>query len=353
MNTPPPLQTRDEITNLRRQLWAQGHRPLAVRTGGKEPDGMNWTGRARANPPFAAINPAQSWALNTGLLCDGLRAVDIDVDYPARANALRELAFATLGGAPARWRANSHRILLLYRAAEGAPKKRAIVSGVFKSTDDKAEKVEVLGYGQQFVAHGNHPSGAPLEWWPLPPDQFDRAALTPVTEDQITAFLAEAAKIIAAPIEHATAPPRPAVAPSHGGYPLASPEPAGNRERAYAADALARNAAELADLHSGRNRACNAIAFRMGRMVAAGWIEREIVEGTLYAAMEINGWRADNRHGDRKAWATLQSGLTNGMQRPHPPLEKAPNNPNQQAEWQAVWRAHQEYQASLCGGVTK
>lgn len=329
-------RTCEEVTLERRQLWANGHRPLGVRTNGKEPVGMNWNGRARENPPFAAINPAQTWELNTGLLCDGLRAVDIDVDDPARANSLRELAFNTLGSAPARWRRNSHRLLLLYRAAEGAPKKRSIVSAVFKSADGKAEKVEVLGYGQQFVAYGVHPSGDTLEWYPQGPLQIPFANLPSVTEDQITAFVVEAAKIIGAPVEDARAQVGVG-GPSHGVAPNALPHgPVDDRNRSYAAKTLRIVAAELAGLRSERNRACNAIGYKMGRLVGGGCIERATVEDALYAAMLTNGWREDNPHRDKKAWASLQSGLTKGILNPRVPFPPSPDTSNWKDEWEAL-----------------
>lgn len=347
-----PFRTCEEVTLERSQLWANGYRPLSVRTNNKPPSDRAWPEGARATPPFSAANPAQSWALNTGILCDGLRAVDIDVDDPIRASSIRELAFTMLGGAPARWRWNSSRLLLLYRATEGTPKKRSITSAVHANAEGKAEKVEILGYGQQFVAYGIHPSGVRLEWWPQGPLQIRCSDLPATTEDQITAFLAKAAKIIGAPTEAIYAPaPRvsvPVGAPPHSAASLA---PVGERERTYAAKALGKNTAELSGLRSGRNRACNAIGYRMGRMVAAGWIDRTTVESALYAAMTANGWRNANRDGDRKARATLQSGLTSGMRSPHPPLPTLPDTSNWREEWEAIWRSVQERGRSLEAGM--
>jgi len=61
--------------------------------------------------------------------------------------------------------------------------------------------------------------------------------------------------------------------------------PVGARERAYAAKALKGNAAELAETEDGsRNNKLNAIAYRMGRMIGAGWIERAEVESALEEA---------------------------------------------------------------------
>jgi hypothetical protein len=61
-------------------------------------------------------------------------------------------------------------------------------------------------------------------------------------------------------------------------------------ERAYAQTALDGNAAELAASGEGcRNHALNAKAFRMGRMVGAGWIEKSRVEHALTDACRANG----------------------------------------------------------------
>ena len=95
-----------------------------------------------------------------------------------------------LGDTPIRCRENSGRCLLPYRAATGLPTKRVLAG--------ELGKVEVLGYGQQFVAHGVHPSGAELYWYPDPPEVMARDALPAVTEDQVTAFLAAAASLIGA-----------------------------------------------------------------------------------------------------------------------------------------------------------
>ena len=64
----------------------------------------------------------------------------------------------------------------------------------------KIGKIEVLGYGQQFVAHGVHPSGAELLWTPVPPEDMPIDDLVAVTEDQITAFLHAAAPLIDAEV---------------------------------------------------------------------------------------------------------------------------------------------------------
>jgi putative DNA primase/helicase len=185
------------IKTLRQSLWRFGYRPVAVYSPhanvvspGKAPVGRAWTERARQNPPGAVSEPVAINALNTGILCDGLRALDLDIEDGDLVAELITMSFEMLGAPPIRFRDNSSRCLLLYRAAEGEPQKIKI--------DGTAGKVEVLGRGQQFVAHGVHTSGAELRWENGSPDTIPRDCLPPVTEAQIRAFLDAAASLIGA-----------------------------------------------------------------------------------------------------------------------------------------------------------
>ena len=190
--------TPQDAASIRARLWDGGFRPVAVynhdsrktESPGKAPKGEEWTARNRANPPADAIAAPDPDALNTGILCDGLRAIDVDVDNLTMAASIRSMAMERFGEAPLRYRDGSGRCLVLYRAANGAPPKRWI-KGTFG-------KVEVLGLGQQFVAFGIHPTGAELRWMPEGPGDVSVDHLPAITEDQITAFLDEAAPVIAA-----------------------------------------------------------------------------------------------------------------------------------------------------------
>jgi putative DNA primase/helicase len=175
-------------SQARKALWESGYRPVALYRRGKRPWGNDWVERARRNPPEAVAGESFDELDNTGILCDGLRAIDIDVDDPARAAELDRLVVQMFGKAPMRYRENSPRHLHLFSAAEGQPHHRGV------SNRENGEKVEVLGAGQQLLAHGLHDSGAALHW-----THFVAAAdLTPLTEDQVGEFLEAAAKIIGA-----------------------------------------------------------------------------------------------------------------------------------------------------------
>lgn len=200
--TPEPI---DEIQRLRSRLFDAGYRPVPVYTwnhptesAGKRPLGDGWEEEARNNPPWCVDHPSIKHAENTGILCDGLRVVDVDIDDSDRAGRVKSLAVQMLGAAPTRYRNNSPRVLLVYRAADGEPAKRKIIGSGHSKEPGKSNAIEVLGRGQQFVCHGVHTSGAALQWEAgLLDNPLD--GLTPLTEAQISDFLAAAAEIIGAP----------------------------------------------------------------------------------------------------------------------------------------------------------
>ena len=201
------------IAALRQQVWRQGYRPMAVYSwdfqepapapgkksgpsrAGKAPYGLQWQLGARLDPPEVInLGTVVAWAENTGVLCDGLRAIDLDIDDAALVEQAVRLAFDMLSVTIVRTRDNSPRCLLVYRAAEGEPAKLTLVGA--------DGKIEVLGRGQQFVAYGRHPSGADLEWRSGGPAELALADIPAVTEEQINRFLNACAPVIGAvPIE--------------------------------------------------------------------------------------------------------------------------------------------------------
>ncbi|MBS3022814.1 DUF3987 domain-containing protein [Acidiphilium multivorum] len=195
--TIPAAPDLDAVAALRSRLWEAEYRPVPVynidqrvTSPGKQPMGKGWQNAARQDPPGCVSRPPEREARNTGILCDGLRAVDIDVDDPDLADRLHKLAVAMLGEAPTRSRSNTRRVLLVYRAAEGEPRKREVKgdSGL----------IEVLGHGQQFVGFGRHPSGVLLQWSPSPLDTIPRADLPAITEAALSAFLDAAGGMLGA-----------------------------------------------------------------------------------------------------------------------------------------------------------
>ncbi len=97
-----------------------------------------------------------------------VRAIDVDVDDPVLAAAIRKViaplvATNSVTGllvelvAPVRSRSNSGKFLMAIRVAPGLalPKRKMIVEGGI---------IEFLATGQQFIAAGQHPSGARYVW---------------------------------------------------------------------------------------------------------------------------------------------------------------------------------------------
>lgn len=192
-----------EVQRGRERLLAGGFRPVPVYTNEKRPFGFAWTKVARDGRNIN-IDPR---ALNTGILCDGLRAIDIDIDDDGIATQVAAIAREHFGEAPERYRENSPRRLLVYRAENGEPGKKSVTSATMLNDDGKPSKVEILGNGQQFVAYGVHPSGAEMHWRIRSIADMNRDELPIVGEDQIDAFLAIVGPFIGAEITERKSPP--------------------------------------------------------------------------------------------------------------------------------------------------
>jgi len=199
---------QQRITELRQAMWDAGFRAVPVSNAfdegsspGKRPVDQEWQTKAREYPPRAAVEPATDNALNTGILCDGLRPVDVDIDDPEIAQKARQIIEGLLGKGPVKTRSNSPKHTILYRAAEGAPKKRSVTGSLHDSkADGMSRKVEVLGHGQQMVIDGWHETAVEIEWegGSGPGTGVSLDGLVPVTEDQIDAVLAELGELIGA-----------------------------------------------------------------------------------------------------------------------------------------------------------
>ena len=161
----------DVVHAVRATLWTHGYRPLPVqnakrgdKTSGKAPLGKQWGVGARKDPPECLQWPPVAHALNTGILCDGLRAIDLDIDDPGLAGQLRVLALTMFGATIVRTRENSPRCLLVYRAAEGEPTKVAITGAAHSDSHS------LQGRGARQAASSSSPmagiGAAPSSQWP-------------------------------------------------------------------------------------------------------------------------------------------------------------------------------------------
>ena len=179
-----------QLGSLRKTLAGNGYKPVAVfshdhehergcKSAGKQPFGRDWLEKARNG----VIPPPTPRAANTGIICDGLQVVDIDVDDESAVSAIRAEASHHLGGNPiVRTRSNSPRVQLFYRADSGEPSKR--------KESGKLGAVEILAKGQQTVVDGVHPSGVPIEWLDgRSPNSVELHTLPSVTQASVSDFL--------------------------------------------------------------------------------------------------------------------------------------------------------------------
>jgi hypothetical protein len=179
-----------EVRRLREATLANGYQPVRVRGRGKNPVAQNWQ---KGEHPDALLQVTEDTS-NTGILCSGLRVVDIDVDDQCVVAAIIGLVAMHLpNGAILRRRGGSPRLALVFRSADGAPAKRA-VSGT-------KGKVEILGAGQQLVVFGIHPSGSELYWFrDRSPASISAGSLPAVSERGIDRFLEACLPVLGATI---------------------------------------------------------------------------------------------------------------------------------------------------------
>ena len=134
-----------------------------LRALGKTPSRYNKlrqvTGIARWTEHRATIEQVERWRgepdYGIALQTRFVRAIDVDVLDPTLAAEIAQVVAGALGPLPCRARANSPKFLLAF-ALEGAHTKRVI------KTQHGA--IEFLANGQQFIAAGEHPSGARYDW---------------------------------------------------------------------------------------------------------------------------------------------------------------------------------------------
>ena len=175
----------------------QGYRIVAIKPGTKAPTEKNWQrfGRQQDGADVEHfVRTTPDWGI--GIPTAFHPAIDIDVRDPTLALELQELAVTMLGEAPVRIGALPKR-LLLYRTDEPFAK---IASRGFRLPSDlpegKPHQIEILGDGQQFVAYGLHPgTGRPYEWPDDSPLDIAADDLTPITVEQVRAYI-EAAEAL-------------------------------------------------------------------------------------------------------------------------------------------------------------
>ncbi len=145
-------------------LKAAGIAAIPVAPAGKIPVVSGWTrwatGKAIPDDPSLDVWAA-SPELGVGIPTGVIVGVDIDVLDEDTAPLVKSLAASILGETPFRRIGRAPKELLVYRT--DTPRTKA-GSAAFEIKGSKCQ-VEILGDGQQFVAHGIHPdTGNPYTW---------------------------------------------------------------------------------------------------------------------------------------------------------------------------------------------
>lgn len=113
-----------------------------------------------------------------------LRAIDVDIADPGKAQAVLDLVEMGLGALPRRGRSNSGKALLLLRMP-GEFSKRIVRCG------EDVGIIEFLAAGQQCIVEGTHPSGARYEWTGLE----SLSAIPEVSPEEFEVLWAELSKL--------------------------------------------------------------------------------------------------------------------------------------------------------------
>ena len=296
-------QVLDRITAYRKQLLASGYWP--VPTNGKRPHLDDWANIRATDAMIDTWAVTRADHLNTGVLCRNAPFIDIDVTDETVAEAIEELLESAIENSAVRI---------------GQPPKRAIpfrtdtpfkkLAVHFKAPSGTLHKVEILGDGQQVVVNGIHPeTHKPYRWHGNEPGpKLRRQDLPLLTAESAAVFLAAAAEVMRShgwtEVEG-----RRANGASKTGTAAGTDRRGGGasiRERTYARAALDGCAEELAATPAGdRNNILYKKSFRIGTMVARGWLTRAQAEVALFDGAAACGLVADD--GEAQARKTIES----------------------------------------------
>jgi hypothetical protein len=135
------------------------------------------------------------WGGNIGLNTRHFPAIDIDDDHAETAIEITRVIRRRLGDAPMRTRSNSPRRMLLCRTPRNttASGKRRL-SWVYP--DKSVGKIEILGFGQQVVIAGMHPSGVSYQWDGRPLTAIAASTLPELSDEDGAMIIAEVAALL-------------------------------------------------------------------------------------------------------------------------------------------------------------
>ncbi len=300
----------DRATACRKRLLSAGYSPIPV--NGKVPPSAGWQDIEATKALIDGWADKYADATNTGILTRTIPAVDIDVLDDRVADELQAIAERMIGATAVRT-GQAPKRAMLFRVDEPFDK---ISTPVFVSPDGRTHKVEILCRGQQIAVHGIHPNThAPYTWrGGEPGPELQRDALPLLNAEKANEYITAAARCMSA---HGWTSKKKPNGDAGGAWNTESP--GSKRERLYALGALDGCAGELAKAPNGeRNDTLYKKAFRLGTMVARGWISQSAVFDALFAAADACGLNKDD--GEQSSQKTILSGLDDGMKFPHSDL---------------------------------
>ena len=302
------------VVALRRAVLAHGYQPISIynwdarcNSPGKHAFGNNW-GETKGLPPLSTE------ALNTGIICKNLRAIDVDIDDPKMAATAVALAEETIGRTSlVRFRSNSPRRLLLYRGV----RKKLVIGKSYRDADGRKKyhwKVEILGDGQQFVAFGTHHSGAELQWEGDSPADF--------SYDDLPELLSDAEDRYAEALRDALGADREDEPQAVQSAAVSTVSSSGDNVSEWARTAFDAEVSRVANSpQGGRNDDLNRAAFSLGQIVAGGYLGEAEVTAALRSAAISCGLVRDDKW--PSVMATIRSGLSKGKLDPRKKPEHA------------------------------
>lgn len=163
-------------------LLKNGYSIIPITVGKKYPVGMGaWQQVQSTEKQLAGWLNNQTYQ-GVGVLTKYTPAVDIDINDGQIVARMVEFVQDEIGISLQRV-GQSPKVLLPYRTDEPFKK---ITSPVYQSPDGKKHKVEILGDGQQFVAHAIHPDTGKSYRWITEKSLVDvpQQELPPITEAQ-------------------------------------------------------------------------------------------------------------------------------------------------------------------------
>ncbi len=197
------LPSYSELNDLRIALRRNGYRPvpvagahIAMKSAGKRPLMKAWeTVCASADEEeIARWARAQRNCTNTGLLCDDIVGIDIDVPVEDLASKVEAAAREVLGDSPLKRIGRAPKLLLVFRP-DGPFDKLQTPELVLP--DGTVTRVEVLATGQQFVGFGIHPDTKAQYHWPCKsPLEVPVQDLPVISREQCKALLTQAESLL-------------------------------------------------------------------------------------------------------------------------------------------------------------